>query len=185
MKQLPLILVFVLTFPLLNFRNDKDLAGEKYLNFIAAIENNSTYSYFTVIKAKNLNTGQVKEICISGKFLIGALAIELKKDYNDNGEVLAFAKSKRDLFFEFRNRKALENISFFDYDPAQLPKIKTKYNFDKVVEIIKTTKKFSIRLSDIEMKLFAHVLFNRGYMTGESDCFGGTLDYVDRTEKEM
>lgn len=180
------ILVLMSTFCFVSLTTDKDLATEKYLNFVAAIENSSTYSYFTVIKVKNLNTGQIKEICTSGQFVSGALHIELRKDYDNKGEneVLVFAKNRRDLFFEFKNKKALENISFFEYDPNQLDKEKAKYNFDKVVEIIKKDKKFSIRLPDDEMKLFAHILFNKGYMTGESDCIGGTLDYVDRTKKE-
>jgi len=89
------------------------------------------------------------------------------------------------LFFEFKSKKALENISFFEYDPNLLSKEKEKYNFDKIITIIKRDKKFSIKLSDSEMKLFAHILFDKGYMTGENDCFGGTLDYVDQTKKEM
>lgn len=162
------------------------LKKEKYLNFIAAIENGSTYSYFTVIKVKDLNTGQVKEICTKGNFVVGALDRELSKDTGskDEPDVLAFAKNHSDLYFEFKNKKALENISFYDYDPNQLSKIRSDYDFNKVVEIIKKQKKFSIRLNDQDMKLFAHILFNKGYMTGESDCFGGALDYVDRNHKE-
>jgi hypothetical protein len=50
--------------------------------------------------------------------------------------------------------------------------------------MIKRDKKLLLRLSDDEMKLFARVLFNKGYMTGENGCFGGTLEYIDRG-KEM
>jgi hypothetical protein len=44
----------------------------------------------------------------------------------------------------------------------------------------KETRHFFCRLSDYEMKLLAHELFERGYMTGENDCFGGSLEYVER-----
>lgn len=186
MRPFVSILTFLLTLPLLSYQQkvDKanDLENEKYLNFIAAVQNSSTFSYFTVIKVKNLNTGVTKEICTSGNFVSGALHIELKADYDKKGEqkVLDFAKSKKDRYFEFKNKKALDNISFFDYRTNLVSKIQTEYNFDKAIEIIKRDKDFSIRLSDDEMKAFAHVLFNKGYLTGENNCWGGALEYVDR-----
>lgn len=181
MKPFIYIITLLLTLPLVSYR-DKDLEGEKYLNFITAIENSSTFNYFTVIKVKDLNTGLTKEICTKGNFVSGALHIELKADYDYKGErkVLNFAKGKSNRYFEFRNKAALDNISFYDYDPNQLSKIQREYNFDKIVAIIKQNKKFALTLSDPNMKLFAHVLFNKGYMTGENDSFGGTLEYIDR-----
>ncbi len=183
MARIIFIIASLLTLPLLSFKG-KDIDSEKYLNFLAAIENSSTFNYFTVIKVKDLNTGLIKEICTKGNFVSGALHIELNTDYDDKGErkILNFAKTKKDRYFEFKNKKALENISFYDYDSSRLYKIQNKYNFDKVGEIIKRNKKFSLRLSDDEMKYFAHVLFNKGYMTGENDCFGGALEYVDRAK---
>ena len=184
------ILIFILTLPLLSNQNgvDKtnDLNNEKYLNFLAAVQNSSTFSYFTVIKVKNLNTGVTKEICTKGNFVSGALHLELNVGYDAKGEkkVLEFAKTKKDRYFEFKNKKALDNISFFDYKTKLVAKIQTEYNFDKAIEIIKKDKDFSIRLADDEMKAFAHVLFNKGYLTRENDCWGGALDYVDRTKDD-
>ena len=159
-----------------------DLDHEKYLNFLVAVQNNSTISYFTVIRVKNLNNGVIKEICTKGNFVSGALHIELKADYDKKGEqkILDFAKNKKDRYFEFRSKMALDNISFFDYKTKLIEKIQTKYNFGKAIEIIKKDKDFSIRLSDDEMKAFAHVLFNMGYLTGENSCWGGALEYFDR-----
>jgi len=187
MRALVSILTFFLTLPLLSHQQkvDKtyDLDNEKYLNFLAAVQNSSTFSYFTVIKVKNLNTGVTKEICTKGNFVAGALHRELNVDYDTNGQqkVFDFAKSKKDRYFEFKNKEALDNISFFDYKTKLVDKIQTEYNLDKAIEIIKKDKAFSIRLSDDEMKAFAHVLFNKGYLTGENNCWGGTLEYVDRT----
>ena len=176
------ILLLVLTLPLVGYRTDKDLDTEKYLNFLAAIGNSSTFNYFTVIKVKDLNSGVTKEICTKGNFVSGALHIELNADYENKGEnkVLRFAKAKKDRYFELKNKKALENISFFDYDTNQLSKVQANYDFDKIASLIKKDKKFALRLSDNEMKYFAHLLFNKGYMTGESDCFGGIIEYIDR-----
>jgi hypothetical protein len=169
---------------IINTYNEKtnDLENEKYLNFIGAIQNSSTFSYFTVIKAKNLNTGMTKEICTKGNFVMGALHKELNIDYDIKGEqkVFDFARSKRNRYFEFKNIEALENISFFDYNEKLVRKIQTEYNFDKAIEIIERNKEFSIQLSDDEMKAFAHVLFNNGFLTGENSCWGGTLEYVNK-----
>lgn len=190
MRAFVYILTFILTLPLLSYQHkvDKasDLDNEKYLNFLAAVQNSSTFSYFTVIKVKNLNTGLTKEICTKGNFVSGALHIELKADYDEKGEqkVLDFAKCKKDRYFEFRNKKALDNISFFDYKAKLVSKIQTEYSFVKAIEIIKKDKVFSIRLSDEEMKAFAHVLFNKGYLTGENNCSGGVLEYVDRSKDD-
>ena len=168
MRRLLSILILVLTLSLVSYRTEKDLDTEKYLNFLAAVQNNSTFNYFTVIKVKNLNTGLTKEICIKGNFVAGALHIELNADYDIKGQqkVFEFAKTKKDRYFEFKNKKALDNISFFDYNSKLVDKIQTEYNFDKAIEIIKKDKPFSIRLPDDKMKAFAHVLFNKGYMTG-------------------
>jgi len=183
----PLTILFLfLTLTLSSFKGDGNLATEKYLNFIAAIENNSTFNYFAVIKVKNINSGETKEICTKGNFISGALHIELNAGYDRNGKekVLSYVKNKKNLYFEFRNKKALANISFFDYDPSKLVSMKRKYNVDKTVELIKMNGKFSMYLKQDEMRLFAHLLFNRGYLTGESDCFGGMLEYIDRSRPE-
>jgi len=184
MKHLITILFIFLTLPLTSFKGDKDLDTEKYLNFLAAIENTSTFNYFTVIKVKDLNTGITKEICAKGNFVSGALYRELKANYDENGRhrVEEFIKKRKDRYFEFKDKEALYNISFYDYDIKQLHKVRAKYDFNKVVQIIKKDKKFEVGLSDSEMKYFAQVLFNKGYMSGESDCFGGQLEYVDRTK---
>lgn len=190
MKVLVSILALVLTLPLTSYQHkvdrSNDLETEKYLNFLAAVENSSTFSYFTVIKVKNLNTGETKEICTKGNFVAGAIHRELKLDYDKDGlnKAYEFAKSKKDRYFEFKNKEALDNISFFDYKTNLVAKIQTKYNFDKTIGIIKKDKEFSIRLSDDEMKAFAHVLFNKGYLTGENNCWGGALEYVDKTKSD-
>lgn len=185
MKALVSILMFIATVPLTSYRDpgkrDNGLEIEKYLNFIAAVGNTSTFSYFTVIKVTDLNTGQMKEICTKGNFVAGAIHRELNVGYDSGGlnKVLRFAKSKRDRSFEFKNKEALNNISFYDYDAGLVDKIQKKYNFDKIVKSIKQDEKFVIELFEEEMKPFAHVLFNRGYLTGENNCFGGQLRYVE------
>ncbi|HLY71048.1 MAG TPA: hypothetical protein VKR53_15045 [Puia sp.] len=61
-------------------------------------------------------------------------------------KTISLAKAKTDRYFEFSNKKSLDGISFFDYDPSQVSRFKDKYNFDKVIDKIKRDKNFSIRL---------------------------------------
>jgi hypothetical protein len=184
MKQIASILIFFSVLTLSSFTATRDIEAEKYQNFLFAIENQSTFSYFTVITVKNLNSGEVKEVCTTGNFVVGALHIELKADYDKAAEnkVFKYLASRKNRYFELRNKRALENVSFFEASPRKLVAFEHQYDFNKVAAIIQNDKKFSIRLSDTEMKMFAHILFNRGYLTGESDCFGGTLEYVERTK---
>lgn len=185
MKSLLTILLIFLTLPLTSFKEKKDLETEKYLNFLAAIENTSTFSYFTVIKVKDLNTGVTKEICAKGSFVSAALHDELNARYDEEGNLIVeqLVKKKKNRYFEFKDKTALEDLSFYEYNLKQLKKVQEKYDFSKVVQIIQKDKKFVVALSYKEMKYFAHVVFNKGYMTGESDCFGGRLEFVDRTKR--
>lgn len=172
----------VFCFTSLKSRNNLD--NEKYLNFLVAMQNVSTFNYYTVIKVKNLNNGDIKEICTKGNFISGALHTELNADYDAKGEakVLNFIKKSKSRYFEFKSKKALNNISFFEYDSKQFAKIQKKYSLDKAIISIQKSNKFELRLTDKEMPLFAHLLFNKGYLTGENDCFGGVLVYVDRNK---
>ncbi len=97
---------------------------------------------------------------------------------------LTLQNQKRTDTSNLKIKKTLDNISFFDYKTKLIDKIQTEYNFDKAIEIIKKDKEFSIRLSDDKMKAFAHVLFNKGYLTGENNCWGGALEYVDRSKDD-
>ena len=46
--------------------------------------------------------------------------------------------------------------------------------------IKKAKKKWAIALDNKEMMMYAHALFNRGVLTGENNCMGGLLYYIDR-----
>jgi hypothetical protein len=180
------IFFLALTLLLLGSTPRKNINDKKYLNYLTAVQNRSTFNYFAVITVKNLNSGEVKEICTKGNFISGAIHIELNVGYDEIGDqkVLDFAKSKKDRCFEFKNEKALRNLSFFDYDSKLIDKIHTDYNIDKVAQYIDKDKEFVLRLQADEMKAFAHILFNKGYMTGENSCMGGFLEYVEMNKQD-
>jgi hypothetical protein len=182
------VIIAIAIIPLFGFhRSPTDGMEEvKYRHFVMALENFSTFNYFTVVTIKDLRSNKVKEICTKGNFLSGAVHRELGAGYDSSGQIkaLTWAMSKKDRHLEFRNPKALDNISFFDYDPQLVQVVQKKCNFKAIESQIKTTKHFSIRLDDKEMKAFAHILFNMGYLTGESSCWGGDLVYVDPSSSQ-
>ena len=81
-----LLFVFLLTGNARKSNTNANLESVKYHHFLAAVTNQSTFGYFTVILVKDLNTGIVKEICTKGNFLSGAVHTELKADYDASGE---------------------------------------------------------------------------------------------------
>lgn len=185
--KLPFFIIVLLVL-LTSYRegNTIELENEKYLNFVAAIENHSTVSYFTVVKIKNLNNNQIKEVCTKGNFLMGALHREMGLGYDTASQrkVLEFAKSKKNRYFELKNKKALQNISFFDYNAKLINDVKNEYNLNKVIDLIEENKDFAIWLGRDKNKAFAHVMFNSGIMMAENSCVGGTIYYVDRNCKD-
>ena len=46
---------------------------QKFKMFCAALENHSTAPNYVVVKVKNLNTGEVKEVCTEAPFVEGAI----------------------------------------------------------------------------------------------------------------
>lgn len=159
-----------------------------YLNYVAAINNESTFQYFVVVKAKNVNTGQVREYCTKGDFIKGALHREYHLGYDDLSirKVKLLALKNKARYFTFKNDSAIWNIGgSWEYSMAELHQLEQKVNFDSLAVEIKKRRSWSKQISDDKMMLlYAHALFNRGILTGESNCFGGILEYVDENRKE-
>lgn len=159
---------------------------ELYLNYVAAIKNKSTFQYFLVVKAKNLNNGLTREYCSKGDFLKGALHREYKLDYDNKGisKAYALAVDNKDRYFEFKNDSAIWNIGGdWGYSMDDLAQLEKKIDFDSLAKQIRQTGKWSKEIFDDKtMLMYAHALFNRGILTGENNCRGGTIVYVERNK---
>lgn len=159
-----------------------------YLNYVAAIKNESTIQYHLVVKVKNINTGLTREYCTQGNFLKGALHKEYKLDYDNKGisKVYALALDSKDRYFEFKNDSAIWNIGgVWEYSMDDLAQLEKEINFDSLATQIRKTGKWSKEIfDDKKLLMYAHALFNRGILTAENNCFGGTLFYVDRNKSK-
>jgi hypothetical protein len=166
-----------------------------YDNYLKAIDNESTFQFFLVAKIKDLNTGQIREICTQGNFLKGALHREYDINYDSIGtlKVYHLATDNHKRYFEFKNDSAIWNIcGVWPYSMDDLIKLERQIDFDSLAQQIKKDNKWSMKIFDDKtMLMYAHSLFNRGILTGENNCFGGTLIFVEdkwieeRKEQQM
>lgn len=106
-------------------------------------------------------------------------------DIDGISKVYSLAIDNKDRYFEFKKKKALKNLSNWNYSIDDLIQLEKTVNFDSIVSQIKTNKKWSMEIFDDKtMIMYAHSLFNRGILTGENNCWGGTLVYIEKNKKE-
>jgi len=171
--------------------DDKSVVNDSLIakNFEAAYNNNSTAPSYIVFKAVDLNTGQTKEICCVAPFLSGAMHREYKKDYDENGiqYIDSLVLNNRERLFKFRNKSALENISFQDYpDSTFIEKEKKKYNLDQYKKkFVNTDSTEAIHFSsttNLKQLVFAHIMFKSGIITSQ-DCIAGNNLHIGRIKR--
>jgi len=168
-----------------NLRN-KSVVNDSLIakNFEDAYNNNSTAPSYIVFKAVDLNTRQTKEICCVAPFLSGAMHREYKKDYDNNGTnyIDSLVLNNKERLFKFRDKSALENISFYDYpDSLFIEKEKKKYNLDQyITKFVGTDSTESVNFSDrknFKQVVFAHIMFKCGIITRQ-DCVAGNYLHI-------
>jgi hypothetical protein len=162
-------------------RNKISLDTLIYNNYVKAVDNESTFQYFLVAKIKNVNTGQVREICTKGVFFKGALHNEYKIAYDSLGQtkVKNLLIKNKNRYFEFKDTIALKNLGLGYYNINDLINFEKQNNIDLLAQTIENNKWSKAISNDKIMLLYAHSLFNRGVLTGENNCFGGSLVHID------
>ncbi|RKR08468.1 hypothetical protein C8C83_0052 [Flavobacterium sp. 90] len=176
MKKIFLILSLL---TLLSFTKDEnDLLYQNYAK--AVINHGDTFQLHLVIKVKNLDNNEIREICTQANSLQSAIHQEYKIDYDDKGleKALKIALENKSRYFEFKNDSALSYLGIKDYSENDLKELERKINFDSLAKSIKKKQSWSKYLEDKELIMYAHALFNRGILTGENNCRGGKLVFV-------
>jgi len=173
---------------------------QKFKMFCAALENQSTAPNYVVVKAKNLNTGEVKEICTEAPFVEGAIYIQ-----TGNFSFQTDCNDYPNRYFEFSADSALWNISFDLYTITELEEYAKTIDVEKIVQQIKEgklqQKTFGFDVDEFEQHLregkttkeamrmvkkqtleethkkqtmFAHIMFNNGIMMTRG-CVAGNV----------
>jgi hypothetical protein len=127
----------------------------------------------------DLNTELTREICTKGNFLAGAIHREYSLGYDDNSirKAERIALNNRARAFQFKNAEAMQNLGLDRYSMDDLKDFEQRTNLDQLTKEINKDWEKKL-LDDKEMLLYAHALFNRGILTGENNCYGGTLEVV-------
>ena len=155
---------------------------QKFKMFCAAFENQSTAPNYVVMKVKNLNTGEVKEICTEAPFVEGAIyrqtgQFSLQTDCNDYPN----------RYFEFSVDSALWNIGFDLYTTSELEEYAKTIDVEKTVQQIKVgelqektfgmDKRQTGQETKKEQRMFAHIMFNNGVMMTRG-CVAGNVSQL-------
>jgi hypothetical protein len=154
--------------------------GKLFSNYKKAVKNESTFQYFLVVHVTDLNTGTTREICTKGNFLDGAIHQEYGLGYDENSirKAERIALNNRTRTFQFKNAEAIRNLGLDRYSMDDLKDFEQRTSIDQLAKKINKTWKKTL-LDDKEMLLYAHSLFNRGILTGENSCYGGTLEVAE------
>lgn len=161
----------ILTLILLGFTTDNSVSDEvKYEMYKKAINHFSTAPYYVVIKVKNLQTGEIKEVCTEAPFVHGALDRENCSNKSEFKNKLI----SKERYFEFNCDSALWNIGYDLYTPSELSELENKLNLDSLVNSARKGKLTSITFMETReyQRMYAHLMFNRGIMMTRGSIAG-------------
>ena len=161
-----------------SFKND--VSNEtKFEMYNKAINHHSTAPYYVVINVKNLQNGELKEICTEANYVRGALNEESCNDTPLKSNNLV----NKDRYFEFECENSLSNIEFDMYSKDELLNYKSTMNLDSLLKSIKNEglKEIIISNSRKEQRMYAHIMFNNGIMMTRGSVIGNlcTLESFD------
>lgn len=149
---------------------------------IAYKNGDSSSPSYLVFISKNLNTGEIKEICSEAPLLSGAMHHEFGMGYDLKSsqfiDSLILGNSKR--IFEFKERKALENISFNEYPSKErIEVLASKLDLEDFIKDFgsnENVKFMEFKEDEYFLQLsFCHIMFKCGIITSRSSVGGNTI----------
>jgi hypothetical protein len=134
---------------------------------------------FVVIRAKNLNTGKTTEICTQPGYVIDAIRQQYGiGEFGPNRTIDSLINKNEMRYFEFNREEALRVLALDTYTSDELDSLEKTVNFDTIISEIKRDSEWTKSLGRKDegklIRMWAHILFNKGILTGESVCRGGT-----------
>tara|TARA_R110002020_G_scaffold94234_2_gene226939 strand:+ start:1294 stop:1953 length:660 start_codon:yes stop_codon:yes gene_type:complete len=162
-------------------KHGNDSVRNKIFEIVFNNQNSSSPSYLVFI-AKNLNTGEIKEICAEAPLLSGAMHHEfgIGHDLKSSQFIDSLVLANHERFFEFENEKALKNISFTEY-----PSRKRIEEFASTLDLDYYIKNFgsneNVKFMEFDKDeyfyqlAFAHIMFNCGIITSRSSMGGNNI----------
>jgi hypothetical protein len=162
---------------------------DKYTNdslrnyiFEIAYKNESTAPSYVVFKAKNLNNGEIKEICTEAPFLSGAMHLEfgMGNDLKSDRFIDSLILANPGRIFEFKDENALKNISFNEYPTKnKIEEIASTLDLDYYINSFGSNENVKFMEFDqaeyFYQLSFAHIMFNCGIITSRGSIGGNTI----------
>lgn len=128
MKRLNILLTLLFFCQVSFGQNKAELTFQKVIK-----EGFSTAPDFVVLKVKNSNTGQIKEIITDVTSLFEACGIEQQtQDYDKISEYLINNSDAREI--EFRTKEALERLNFDNYKMKSADKIEKLISKENIID---------------------------------------------------
>jgi hypothetical protein len=159
----------------------KDSSRNKLFEIAYKNQNTSSPSDLVFI-ARNLNTGETKEICTEAPFLSGAMHHEFGMGHDLKSsqfiDSLILGNSKR--VYEFKEKKALENISFNEYPSKEkIEEIASELDLEDFIKDFgsnENVKFMEFKEDEYFLQLsFCHIMFKCGIITSRSSVGGNTI----------
>ena len=146
-----------------------------YKNYTKAVYNSvSTFQLYLVVNIHDKSTSIKKEICLTGRELL----FSMQKEWNHNA--YKEFKSMRKLIrnknrtFEINSINKFEPLNRINYSKLELKEFSDKINSDSIAKSISKKENWDYYLSNEKEKvMLAHLLFNKGILTGIDECMGG------------
>lgn len=163
-----LFVLFLFGFSNLVFSQDKNNVLQS--NFIQAM--NTLNDIFIIINVKDLNTNEIKEVCLTNEDLRTATKLEKSITYDEAFELLQKSKSRD---FEFKNKEALEMIFYNYYPEKYLLNNKLQISINKIISDFKENKNKTFAFDDLKGSeyLYGYLLSKEGLLIGvDYQCFG-------------
>jgi len=151
-----------------------------YENYCTAIDEfGSTYQYYLVVHILDETSNKNKEICLTGFEFVSLMSDAWNIGYEKELKVVKKLKKNKKRNFKVKSLAGLELINRIKYSTLELNQYGKKINLDSIVNSISEKEKWSyFAQSEKEQLMTAHLLFNKGILTGINECFGGMeLEY--------
>jgi len=173
------LLIAILCYSLLSYSDYRD-DDKIYKNYCKAIDSyGSTYQNYLVVKIQDKSNGKLTEICLTGFELISTMTDEWGYNIDDEFKVVKKVIRNKKRVFKVKNANELKHLKRIKYSQIELSNYSKQVNFDSIVKSISDRKKWSyFAKNEKEQIMIAHLLFNKGFLTGINECFGGDeLEY--------
>lgn len=132
-----------------------------------------------MVNIQDKSNGKSTEICLTGFELVSTMIDEWNFDLEDECKAVRKVKRTKSRTFKVKNSDDHQFLNRIKYSQSELLKYSDRIKFDSIANSVSNKNEWSyFAPNEKEQVMLAHLLFNKGYLTGINECFGGEqLEY--------